>query len=664
MTRDRIIQLISAVVLVTATVTSASLLPSIMERADRYSLRYTDVSVEGAPPWVALGTVIGALRGLIVDALWIKINIMKERGLFYEVMADAELITKLQPRFAAVWAFHGHNMAYNISVATHTEQERWEWVNAGIRLVRNEGLRYNPNDLQLHRELSFWFAHKIEGVSDDAHLFYKTQFCREWHYVLGEPPDDLDERIAWIGAVADAASSLEEAKARDPGVAPLLADLQRVYEENGRDFAVNRGLLTAYAEWEIMRRQSAAAEILGIADSFRQQRPFFRAFDDIANDPAKAAAWETLVAHLRKRTLLDDYNMDPALMRRYTEELGPIDWRHGQAHALYWSRRGAERGEHRIVADDDIYTVLNNDRVQLQAMQGLARSGRILYDPLSNELPARMPDSRWVDTIFDEFERLYVKHYDTRGGGPESFIGFLQNFMGSSIREWYRAGEREKAQALMDRMNALFGTHQMERLRNPEWKLDLDVFVWLQTKEQYEFQPHLAPSDVAASLRYGYLQGLAQDRPKVLEDALEFAGKVTEFFQGNEYYDYENKFGRGRMSELISALEDSALVVFAQVMIDRSIPLPQRMTMWRKADSVTADLRGWSYDRIKPQIERELATSPFGQKLTVDDVIPAPPNLEAMRLRFAEAEKMRQKNLEEKRARDTLMQRGGGSDTR
>jgi hypothetical protein len=126
-------------------------------------LRYTDVAVEGAPPAVALGTAIGALRGLIVDYLWIKIHLQKQKGLYYEVMADADLITKLQPRFSAVWAFHGHNMAYNISVAHNTEQERWEWVSAGIDLVRNRGLRYNPNDLQLHRELAFWFAHKIEG---------------------------------------------------------------------------------------------------------------------------------------------------------------------------------------------------------------------------------------------------------------------------------------------------------------------------------------------------------------------------------------------------------------------------------------------------------------------------------------------------------------------
>ena len=132
---------------------------------------------------------------------------MKQKGLFFDVMADADMITKLQPRFAAVWAFHGHNMAYNISVIHNTAAERWEWVMAGINLVRNKGLRYNPNDLQLHRELSFWFSHKIEGVADDAHFYYKKELCKEWHYLLGQPPVDHEDRIAWIKEVADAGIS-------------------------------------------------------------------------------------------------------------------------------------------------------------------------------------------------------------------------------------------------------------------------------------------------------------------------------------------------------------------------------------------------------------------------------------------------------------------------
>ncbi len=78
MNRDRIIQLAALVVMVVSTVACGGLLPSLLDLSEEHSLRYTDVSVEGAPPFVAIGTAIGALRGVIVDYLWIKVIMMKD----------------------------------------------------------------------------------------------------------------------------------------------------------------------------------------------------------------------------------------------------------------------------------------------------------------------------------------------------------------------------------------------------------------------------------------------------------------------------------------------------------------------------------------------------------------------------------------------------------
>ena len=140
MSGNRFVVVLAPIVTALLLAASGSLLPGILRQSDDHVLRYTNTSVEGAPPIVVIGTTIGALRGLVVDYLWIKANAMKEKGLFYEAMSDAELITKLQPRFGAVWSFHGHNMAYNISVATQTPQERWQWVSAGIALLRDRGV--------------------------------------------------------------------------------------------------------------------------------------------------------------------------------------------------------------------------------------------------------------------------------------------------------------------------------------------------------------------------------------------------------------------------------------------------------------------------------------------------------------------------------------------
>ena len=64
MSRDRTTQLVALLIMVAAFVASGLLLPKILDKSEQHGLRYTNVSVEGAPPFVALGTAIGAFRGL------------------------------------------------------------------------------------------------------------------------------------------------------------------------------------------------------------------------------------------------------------------------------------------------------------------------------------------------------------------------------------------------------------------------------------------------------------------------------------------------------------------------------------------------------------------------------------------------------------------------
>ncbi len=659
MSRDRIIQLITPVILVLCLTASGAMLPGLMRESDENVLRYTNVSVDGAPPIVVLGTAIGALRGLIADVYWIKANAMKEKGLYFEAMADADMITKLQPRFAQVWAFHGHNMAYNISVACQTQQERWEWVNAGIRLVRNEGLRYNPNDMALHRELAFWFAHKIEGVADDAHLYYKWAFCNEWHMVLGEPPVEFNDYVAWMKKVVDAPEDLSSVENRTPGVRELLAELREVYRKNaGRELKLDRTFLQQYVQWQSVKTYSAAAKVLKIEEQYRQQNPAFDAFDKLAGDPKYAEAWDALIAHVRKRVLRDEYNMEPERMLRYAEELKtPIDWRHGQAHALYWSRKGSEMGAGRV-KENDVYIVLNNDSQQMQAMQDLARSGRISFDPFSSELPGRFPDPRWIDAIDANFEPMYLKHIDVRGAGGERFITFLQNFMSSAICEWYRAGERARAKALMARLDSLFGSGAT---MTTKFKQDLDVFVRNETFDQYQAQPHVAPRDIWASLRYGFKMALLANRPEVLRDALDFAKTVTDWYKGNHWNDFVTKFGTSRMGDIVHDLEDSTEIGYLQMMMDPGIKLVDRMTMWANTDKVETEvfkqspsLRALVYDRLIPGLRQQFANSEQSSSMTADQAFPAPSGLDNARARLLQRKQEREKTKEEQRARDSI----------
>lgn len=108
--------------------------------------------------------LLGGLRGLVTDLLWLRATGAKERGRFYESVALFELISRVQPRFAQVWKFMAHDLAYNIAVEVG-EQERWNWFQAGIEAI-NRGARRNPRSVDLLRFHAWIFFHKGALYSD------------------------------------------------------------------------------------------------------------------------------------------------------------------------------------------------------------------------------------------------------------------------------------------------------------------------------------------------------------------------------------------------------------------------------------------------------------------------------------------------------------------
>lgn len=641
MLQDRMKQLIATGVALASVTAGGFMLPSILEEAEKNTLRYTNNIVDGAPDWInTVGMSIGALRGLLVDYLWIKIHQMQQDGLYFEVMADADLITKLQPRFPQVWVFHAHNMAYNISVMTHTIEERWEWVNEGIRLLREKALRANPDDLVLHKELAFFFMHKLNGNSDDAHLFYKRKFAERWHNILSEPPVSWQERTEWMREIADAPRTTRDAIAINPKVQELLTILETDFSEFiGSDKTLSPELLlNQVAQLETITHYSMVAREIGLQDSLRTQSPYFNQLEQLYLNPEYAPAWNLLLATLRKQVLKDDYNMDPQLMYEYTRDAGPLDWRHPQTHAFYWARRGGQVGRGRLAADD-IYKVMNIDRIQLQALQSLARTGRISYDPFSQEVPGRFPDPRFIDSVIGDDSReglwneLYKKHFFVRGAGSDTFTTFLRNFLGSAVREWYRQGETERAQAILDQLDDLFGTGATPP--NNAYKVPLDVWVKNETEGMYERLPAVAISDVTSALRYAFRVGVGQNNPEVFNEALKFAQQVTTAFKDNEYNDYTTKFGTGRIKDIIGALESSAQITFEQLMTDPTISVEERMAIWGGVDRLQQGLRPRVYDRILSRLQTQYERHPLSRIRTFNEAFPEPPGLQAWRQQMA-----------------------------
>ena len=152
--------------------------------------------LENAPPVLAFTTVaLGGFRGLIANVLWIRASELQDEDKFFEMVQLADWITKLQPHFTTVWIHLAWNMAYNISIKFTDPKDRWAWVMRGIELLRDEGLRYNPNEPLLYRELAWFFQHKMGHYLDDAHDHDKQYWAAEMTQVLGPGRPNFEELI-------------------------------------------------------------------------------------------------------------------------------------------------------------------------------------------------------------------------------------------------------------------------------------------------------------------------------------------------------------------------------------------------------------------------------------------------------------------------------------
>jgi hypothetical protein len=164
----------------------------------RDELGLTRVSpLENAPPVLAFTTVaLGGFRGLIANMLWIRLADLQDEDKYFEMVQLADWITKLQPHFKTVWVHLAWNMSYNISIKFTDPADRWLWVSRGIELLRDEGLKYNPKEPELYRELAWHFQHKLGQNLDDAHNYYKAIWAEQMDKVFGKERPNFQELIA------------------------------------------------------------------------------------------------------------------------------------------------------------------------------------------------------------------------------------------------------------------------------------------------------------------------------------------------------------------------------------------------------------------------------------------------------------------------------------
>jgi hypothetical protein len=566
MTRDTVIQSVAACVIALSLGASMLLTPAIAASAGRHRLVYTDTAEASESPMVALGVAFGAFRGLFVNYLWIRANEMKEAGNYYEAVDLANAITKLQPRFPRVWAFHAWNLAYNISVATKTDKERWQWVQAGIRLLRDQGLRANPNDLLLHRELAWIFLHKVQGVMDDANQYYKRQFAREWQIVLGPPParvsgeggtqKTIDAFAEKLDRIARAPDSLEGVFEQFPQAREIVQKVREVASIDVTDFTPQsrRGAwgLLEFAEERRSAQRMQQATGLGVPLGERQQKLL-----DMLADPGNAEAVRTLLNHLRKRTLIDVYNMEPERMARFTRRFGPMDWRHAAAHAAYWSARGVEESQLRITdANRDDFDFVNTDRITLQAVQDLWRSGELYFDLLNDDMFMQMPSAdflmsykRILDDAAAREQQQAAGKYNPKARVYNMYAAGYENFMKDAARFLYRRGDRAGAERYLDELRAYPELNDNNPAVVERLSLPIDEFVVAELSDNEGLtRPDVARAEIFGALNNAFIGGLLGGDARMFEQSFDYAKRFHEIFTRKQVFTTDiNKGAQGRL---------------------------------------------------------------------------------------------------------------------
>lgn len=160
---------------------------------------------------------MGGVRAIAAEVVWFRADRLQEEGRYVELAQLAETLAFLEPHTPEVWSYAAWNLAYNVSVMMPTAQDRWRWVQAAIRLLRDSGLRLNPGSPELCRELAWMFELKIGTDLDAAAGHYRA----EWKRIV----EDVRARQAWDELGMDPAlmARIERATGFDDWTDPQLS---------------------------------------------------------------------------------------------------------------------------------------------------------------------------------------------------------------------------------------------------------------------------------------------------------------------------------------------------------------------------------------------------------------------------------------------------------
>jgi len=489
-----------------------------------------DVVAQKYPQLTLLTTTFGGLRAPVVAYLWIKAEQQKQDGRLHDAMQLAELICHLQPRFPGVWSFQYWNMAWNMSVKTHTTEERWLWVTNGMKLLRDRGIPYNPRSLLLYKDLAWLFYSKMGGHTDEMHMVYKQRWADEMQALLGAPPfgttpqvidafrpvaeAPLDRRLGRQGASEIQPDKLDQLFARWPSVGDYARELQRRADAGERELIdfLSEDLLDLYNRWSLEEAAAVARRRPPQAGS-----PGDQAVYEWINDAGRAEDLSRLLAFVRAQKLWNQYRMDPAWMLSLMERLNvPLDWRMCRAHGLYWTSYGLHVCKDLPVGEIDS---VNTDRILLFSLRDMCFYGRLIHVPDPEDAEGmritHLSDWRFFEPAHQEHLRWAEMVRKARGKDFDEniFRSGHVNFLVAVIKMLYAGGPETRQQA-REYLNWIKENYD---LKGPSWELPLDDFVRNELWKDGSPILSVTVSQITAALQAAYRYVLEGDTQRATD---------------------------------------------------------------------------------------------------------------------------------------------------
>ena len=136
--------------------------------------------------------MLGGLRGVASEFLRLHASRLQREGEFASLAQLSMWLVQLDPHSPETWSMAAWNLSYNLSASCDDPADKWRWVVAGMKLLRDDALEVNPREPKIYYELVWLFLNKVNGTLDETGAYYNSSWRKTVSAAMeGDGPESL-----------------------------------------------------------------------------------------------------------------------------------------------------------------------------------------------------------------------------------------------------------------------------------------------------------------------------------------------------------------------------------------------------------------------------------------------------------------------------------------